>query len=145
MLKNRDTSRTNKANKAVRACLFGKLTNDTLNHIRTQNQNSISDATESMLQVAESTNLRMMDHFCKSSDSISKDTCITYANDQHNLIVAAMKNKEDVAKVKCISPYIVDEKLLECYQNLHDLSSSPGKHHDKIDIVIFSCYSFLTN
>ena len=38
MLKNRDSQRTNRANRAVKACLFGKITKDTLKAIQQKTQ-----------------------------------------------------------------------------------------------------------
>ena len=127
MLNNRDTAQTNKANKAVRACLFGKIANDTLECIRNSTETTAESSSTSLLAVAERSNRIMIDHFCKSTDNLNKEICYNYASNQHNLILAAMKNNEDISEIKCISPYIIDDNLLEMYEKFHQLKFSSGK------------------
>ena len=137
MLKNRDSARTNKANKAVRACLYGKIANDTLECIRKTGDAAMHSSSASLLAVAEKSNQIMIDHFCKSTDNLNKEICYNYASNQHNLILAAMKNNENISEVKCISPYIIDNSLLELYEKFHQLKVTPSKSYSFIYFYLF--------
>ena len=130
MFNNRDKQRTNKANKAVKACLFGKIAKDTLSFLQQKCPNLSQQGqvhVNKLLKIADKSNEKMMEHFCKSAESISKETCMTYSKGQHNLILRAMKNKEDVSESKCISPYVYDDDLLQFYKTFNMLTDSNGE------------------
>ena len=140
MLNNRDLQRTNKANKAVKACLFGKITKDTLTCIQannSQNTQHENSTIESLLNIADSSNDQMINHFCISANSISKESCLAYARGQHSLILGAMRNKETIKSVKSISPYVIDEELITLYDSFHRFLDINGKTYS---IGVFSNY-----
>ena len=118
MLGNRDTQRVNKANKAIQACLLGKINNETFDHIQKGFPNASSICSSKLIELAKNSNEKMIHNFCLSQESISKAGCERYASTQHNLITNAFRNKEDVNAVGSISQHIVDKDLLEVYSNL---------------------------
>ena len=131
MFNNQDKLITNKANKAVKACLFGKIAKDTLSFLQEKYPNLSQQGqvhVNKLLKIADKSNEKMMEHFCKSADSISKETCMSYSKGQLNLILQAMKNKEDVTEIKCISPYVYNEDLLQFYKTFNMLTDSNGEY-----------------
>ena len=145
MFNNRDNQRTNKANKAVKACLFGKITKDTLSFIQRNCPNLSQQGqvqVNHLLKIANISNDKMVEHFCKSADSISKETCMSYSTGQHNLILQAMKNKENISSVKCISPYVIDSDLLSMCKTFTNLTTSNGKY---IYFVFFAIYHYFND
>ena len=123
MLRSRDVQRRNKANKAVQACLLSKLASDSIKLLRTRSTFNSSDNANclSLLQVAEDTNVMMIDYFCKSQSSINKATCKKYARSQHSLILRAMKNNEPISSISGISEYIIDDNITRAYRDYHNL------------------------
>ena len=125
MLKNRDTQRINRANKAVRACLFGKISRDTLHALHRRSpttDNRTNNQVIQLLDIAKNANEKMIENFCISQENVSKDLCDKYATVQHNLIMNAMSNKEDLDSVKSISRFVLDEDRRNMYNQLYNLT-----------------------
>ena len=118
---NCDTRRINKANKAIQACLLGKLHLETLNEIQKTGNNQPENE---IIKFAKKNCEMMTNHFFSSQESICKATCERYANNQHMLISRAVKNKEDLKSVMSISKYIVDDSLLKVYGDFHEMVTS---------------------
>ena len=122
MSSNRDSQRNNKANKAVQAYLFGKLTHDIVESIRDTRITNDNDSTQSnikdeLLQLVLKTNEKMTNYFGESQSHLNKLICAKYADGQHSKISIAIANNEDmIFSVKGISPYAVTNKLLELYK-----------------------------
>ena len=125
MLRNRDVQRRNKANKAVQACLLSKLATDSIKLLKTKTNfnNADNENCLNLLELAEETNVMMIDYFCKSQSSINKATCDKYARSQHSLILSAMRNNEPISNVPGISKYVVDENILQAYRDFNNLQS----------------------
>lgn len=129
MLKHRDSIRKNRANKAVQACLFSKITKESIRRISTGSSENMSplripqldNTASSLLSLTLSTNEKTVDNFSSSQNSISKACCSTYAGKQHNLILRAFQNKEDVSSILGISPYILNDEILEMYERFNEL------------------------
>ena len=122
MLRNRDTQRRNKANKAVQACLLSKLASDSIKMLRNNSAYSPDRKSLALLSVAETTNKMMTEYFCNSQSSINKMTCEKYANSQHSMIIRALKNNEPLNSVTGISEYVIDEAIIKAYQDFTKLS-----------------------
>ena len=124
MLNNRDSCRVNKANKAIQACLLGKIHIDTLSHLQRTNNGEYE---KDMLDFAIRNCEKMTEHFCSSQESISTTSCMQYARNQHRLISKAVKNKEDINNIMSISKYVVDSSLLKVYDQFNKMTST-GKY-----------------
>ena len=84
MSSNRDSRRNNKANKAVQAYLFGKLTHDIVESIRDTRITNDNDSTQSnikdeLLQLVLKTNEKMTNFFGESQSDLNKLICAKYS------------------------------------------------------------------
>ena len=77
--------------------------------------------------MADNSSKMMMDQFCRNADTINKNACLAYTTNQHNLILKAMENKENISDIKCISPYVIDDDLLKIYESFDNFSKSNSK------------------
>ena len=111
------------ANKAVQACLLSKLACDSIKLLKTKTtfNNTDNENCLNLLQVAEDTNVMMIDYFFKSQSSINKLTCEKYARSQHSLILRAMKHNEPISTIPGISKYVIDDNILQAYCDFHNL------------------------
>ena len=107
MYKNRDFTRKNKANQAIKGCLYSKINLASLQSIESKLTNSIDDETKNdcmkLLEIAKASNDNMVNLFAESQTSISKKTCFEYCQSQHNTICNSIKNYEDPNTVENIS------------------------------------------
>lgn len=123
MIRNRDTQRVNKANKAIQACLYSRIGRDTIKLLISTGENDLPDTRSSqLLQLAQNANQMLHDNFCKTQTSLSKKTCDNYADKQHSIILRAIKNNENIRDVEGISKHILDEDLIKLYAEFRRLS-----------------------
>ena len=85
-----------------------------------------------ILKVAKATNSKVQELLGQCQNSINSTTCKNYANNQHNMIVNSIKNKETVEDVVGISCYIYDDSLLRNYKDLYQ----SGKILNAISFII---------
>ena len=126
-MNNRDTQRHNKANKAVQAYLYGKITHDIVSTIKSKNcvsdepLNTKDEVTDKLLGLVLQSNDKMTNYFGESQSDLNKQICAKYADGQHSKISRAITNNEDIFRVDGVSPYVVSNELLSIYEEYNQL------------------------
>ena len=128
MLRNRDNIRTNRANRAIQACLLGNIANDSISRITLSSDEDSNENNVELLKLVKESSDRMIDSFCSSQTSINRTTCYRYAKEQHNLIRKAFKFNENISDIASISPHVVNDDLIKMYQTLNSMDESFGKY-----------------
>ena len=154
MLSNRDHSRKNKANKALKASIYAniggtllKLLSSSTNNLLSSNQvdeGKVKKQIE-LVNLASECNEKMLNIFNKSQDSIGKAISKSYATKQHNRMYSAVKNKEDFTMISDIMPYIIDDDIMNKYHQLGMLYQSESKFFYSYINRHFTCHHFDTN
>ena len=124
MLRNRDTQRVNRGNKAIQASLLSKLNNEIIKKLSVIPVPSSHDNEKiQLLNLANRTNDMLLQRFNRSQTSINKATCEKYASVQHGLICRAIRYNEDITQVTGLSSYIIDDEIIAAYDELSNFSS----------------------
>ena len=71
-----------------------------------------------LLDIAKASNNQMVNLFAESQSNICKKTCIDYSSSQNNAIVDSIKNKEDLESIDAVSPFVIDDKIVELNREL---------------------------
>ena len=132
MLGNHDILRKNKANKALQGSIFANIGSTSLKSlekfIKSENfTNEDVDKPLKLIQLASECNDRMLNLFNESQQAMGKYIAKTYATDQHNRMLDAIKNKEIIENMIDISPYVYNEDIVRMYKELDVVDRSECK------------------
>ena len=121
MLRHRDTKRKNRANLAVQGCLYSKLNLSSLEKLKTMvTSNEVINVEEAskLIDIAEKTNLSMVDKFTTSQAQICKYMCMRYASEQYSSVQNAHQNGEDLQDNDAVSKHIVSKEIVDVFKQL---------------------------
>ena len=129
LLKHQDYARKNSACTNVKARMYSQLNTLSMNFLE---KISRIMQTLQILKVAKATNSKVQELLGQCQNSINSTTCKNYANNQHNMIVNSIKNKETVEDAVGISCYIYNDSLLRNYKDFYQ----SGKILNVISFII---------
>ena len=136
MLKrNRDITKKNRSNLAVRGCIYSKIclkavkvTTQKLKRLKRDKDEEIL----ALLDVAHKSSEMMVDCFTASQNSINNTVLKNYASSQHTLLTNAIELNEDPENVPELSNMIVNKDIIELSRSLAPQCQSESKfiiHH----------------
>ena len=118
MLKShRDYKCVNKANAAVRGCIYSKLGLSSIDRVKKMIEDSSllsyqdNQRILELLDVARNTNLKCLSYLLQSQDEISVTVCDNYASQQFNSLQKCEKFSESYKEIQSISNFIVTEDM----------------------------------
>ena len=132
MLRNRDITRRNKANKALQASMYSNIASTTIKSLNKmtshlvshEESNQFGKKQEKLVNILSKCNTKMMDLFNESQESLSKHISKKYSTEQHNSIMNALMLNEDVTNIADISTYVYDEEIMSVYNELIECEQS---------------------
>ena len=124
MLKNRDTSRKNRATLAVQGTMYGNLAIACMDSIgkskATDNESSrYEDKVDELIKLAKDSALKSLEHFTSAQDQISKSVCSNYASDQHKQLMKAIENHESIDDIANVHKHVVNKEMVDMYKLLN--------------------------
>ena len=131
----RDVVCKNKANAAVQGCIYADLNHSCIDTLKKNATNKLPEKMSDeqvlkLLDIAHDSNQKAKHFLLNSQSSISKRHCSNYATSQFKQLQAMAKNNEDINNVSTISPYIVDDNMIDMTKRMvHTRSNNmePGE------------------
>ena len=122
MLRNRDITRKNRANLAVKACMYSKIASSTIKKLEAvvDKNNSESSA---LLEIAKQSTTKMVNCFLSSQTNICNTVVQNYATQQFGHVISGLKLGENVLQNENVSEFIADNYMLEMCKSIIECKS----------------------
>ena len=130
MKSNRDFNRNNKANKAVRGCIYSNLGQYCINRIlklleMKENTCQVSkEQTKALLCAALESYNYATTLLVTSQSTVGVHHCKNYASKQFSQMQLANRNGEDIGSVKSISNTIVEAQMIELMKRVTEIENN---------------------
>ena len=150
--KNRDAKRENKANAAVRGCVYADINHNCIDTLRKNISNQRQEKLNKhqimkLLDVAYESSNKAKRLLLDSQSSISKRHCARYASSQFNQLKQMSKNNEDISNVSSVSSFIVNDDMITMAKDMGRRNiTQTGKGHILILVSMYNLFiSFFRN
>ena len=101
------------------------------------NSNLCTDTQNKLLNVASLCNDRMQEIYNDSQESLGKFATKYYSSEQHDRMMNAVKNKEDIKNMTEISSYVYTDEIIKLYHELDRAYQSESEY------ALFVCIQWI--